>query len=309
MLKKISFILLLTSGLFGCAEFQTRSDVSDKVVLGKSQDQLDKKVDEQTKPKIELSEVQKPKVGIILGPGGVKAFAHTGVIKELLKAGIPIDSIVGLEWGALVGALYAKEGKVHDAEWKLYKLQQKDMPKPGLFSKKLEPLPISGLNDYFKENLSKVVSEYKIPFACPILSLKSGMVTFKNRGSSESVLARCKASPPLFKPRSSWVAASFAIQEAVRYLNKQDIQLVLFVNVMSDGNTIKGMSIRDNYQEVLFWHELNRYLKSVKIAAERVDVKTTEYSILGFKDRKSLVRAGEEAGKDFAQDLVSKYGF
>ena len=77
--------------------------------------------------KEELETAEPLKVGIILGPGGVRSFAHTGVIRELLNAQIPIDSVVGMEWGALVGGMFANKGQIHDTEWKLYKLQKKEL--------------------------------------------------------------------------------------------------------------------------------------------------------------------------------------
>ncbi|WLD95044.1 patatin-like phospholipase family protein [Alkalihalobacillus sp. AL-G] len=47
-----------------------------------------------------------PKVGLALGSGGARGFAHIGVIKALHQAGIPINMIAGSSMGALVGALY-----------------------------------------------------------------------------------------------------------------------------------------------------------------------------------------------------------
>src|SRR5690606_6316175 len=77
------------------------------------------------------------KVAVILGPGGAKAFAHVGVLKALQQNRIPIDKVVGLEWGALVGALFASKGQVHDLEWKLYKMEQHNLPySKGLFNSK-----------------------------------------------------------------------------------------------------------------------------------------------------------------------------
>mgnify|MGYP002358440770 FL=1 len=37
-----------------------------------------------------------PKIGIILGPGAIKTFAHIGVLQELGKNKIPISMIAGL---------------------------------------------------------------------------------------------------------------------------------------------------------------------------------------------------------------------
>lgn len=47
-----------------------------------------------------------PKIGIALGSGGSRGFAHIGVLKVLNEAGIPIDYIAGSSMGALVGVLY-----------------------------------------------------------------------------------------------------------------------------------------------------------------------------------------------------------
>ncbi|TKC18554.1 patatin-like phospholipase family protein [Robertmurraya kyonggiensis] len=47
-----------------------------------------------------------PKIGLALGSGGARGFAHLGVLKTLLDAGIPIDLIAGSSMGAMVGCFY-----------------------------------------------------------------------------------------------------------------------------------------------------------------------------------------------------------
>jgi NTE family protein len=47
------------------------------------------------------------KVGLVLGSGSSRGWAHIGVIEALEEAGIPIDFIVGCSVGSYVGALYA----------------------------------------------------------------------------------------------------------------------------------------------------------------------------------------------------------
>lgn len=49
----------------------------------------------------------KKKIGLALGGGGAKGFAHIGVIKALEAAGINIDYIAGTSMGALIGGYYA----------------------------------------------------------------------------------------------------------------------------------------------------------------------------------------------------------
>lgn len=49
-------------------------------------------------------------VGLALGGGGALGFAHIGLIRSLVAAGIPVDAVAGSSFGALVGAVYAARG-------------------------------------------------------------------------------------------------------------------------------------------------------------------------------------------------------
>jgi predicted acylesterase/phospholipase RssA/CRP-like cAMP-binding protein len=46
-------------------------------------------------------------VGLVLGGGGARGFAHIGVIRALKEGGVPIDAIGGTSMGAVIGAQYA----------------------------------------------------------------------------------------------------------------------------------------------------------------------------------------------------------
>ena len=46
-------------------------------------------------------------IGLVLGGGGARGFAHIGVLRALIAAGIPIDVIGGNSMGALIAAQYA----------------------------------------------------------------------------------------------------------------------------------------------------------------------------------------------------------
>ncbi|MBT2302055.1 patatin-like phospholipase family protein [Variovorax paradoxus] len=49
----------------------------------------------------------RPKVALVLGGGGLRGFAHTGVLRALEEAGVDPDIVVGTSVGAVVGAAYA----------------------------------------------------------------------------------------------------------------------------------------------------------------------------------------------------------
>ncbi|MFA9557343.1 patatin-like phospholipase family protein [Evansella sp. AB-rgal1] len=48
----------------------------------------------------------KPTIGLALGSGGSRGFAHIGVLKVLKEHGVSIDYIAGSSMGALIGVLY-----------------------------------------------------------------------------------------------------------------------------------------------------------------------------------------------------------
>ena len=49
----------------------------------------------------------RPKIGLALGSGGFRGFAHIGVIQVLQENNIPLDYISGASIGALIGAYFS----------------------------------------------------------------------------------------------------------------------------------------------------------------------------------------------------------
>lgn len=50
---------------------------------------------------------ESPRIGLVLGGGGAKGFAHIGVLEVLEANRIPVHAIAGTSMGAVVGSLYA----------------------------------------------------------------------------------------------------------------------------------------------------------------------------------------------------------
>jgi NTE family protein len=55
----------------------------------------------------------RPRIGLALGSGSARGWAHIGVIDALTEAGIEPDIVCGTSIGALVGAAYVA-GKLTD---------------------------------------------------------------------------------------------------------------------------------------------------------------------------------------------------
>ena len=109
--------------------------------------------------------MDRPKIGLALGSGGARGFAHLGVLKAFDDAEIPIDMIAGSSMGALVGCFYGVGHKMED----LYKLSTTfrrkyyldfTVPKMGFISGKR----IKEFIQLFTHN--KNIEESKYPCQC-----------------------------------------------------------------------------------------------------------------------------------------------
>jgi len=69
-------------------------------------------------------QLDRPKIGLVLGGGGARGGAHVGVLKYLEQSHIPVDVIAGTSMGAIIGGLYASgmtaaeiEAVLSDTPW------------------------------------------------------------------------------------------------------------------------------------------------------------------------------------------------
>ena len=60
--------------------------------------------------------MQTPRIGLALGSGGARGFAHIGVLQVLEEAKVPIHMIAGSSMGSMIGAIYATGAPVKRME-------------------------------------------------------------------------------------------------------------------------------------------------------------------------------------------------
>jgi NTE family protein len=91
----------------------------------------------------------RPFVGLALGGGGARGYAHLGVLKALYRAGISVDIIAGTSMGAVVGAAYAAGHGIEEMQaialsmrWH-YLLQLADITVPRSCDDVLHPVYLS----------------------------------------------------------------------------------------------------------------------------------------------------------------------
>jgi len=141
------------------------------------------------------------KIGIALGGGGAKGFAHIGVLTALSQAGIEPDVVAGTSMGALVGAVYAA-GNIQSLKEASTKIKLKDIPlllgptwpKQGLFSgRKILKLldELIGVEN---------IEDLKKPFAAVCVDLKSGEIFTFTKGDIRHAIRASIAIPAVFTP-------------------------------------------------------------------------------------------------------------
>ena len=108
---------------------------------------------------------RKPRVGLALGSGSARGWAHIGVIRALEQAGIRPDIVCGTSIGALVGAAYAT-GELDRFEQWVLGLGIKDMV--GFMDVGLGGGLFKGerLIDFFRQHaVDRPIEQLAMPFA------------------------------------------------------------------------------------------------------------------------------------------------
>lgn len=81
----------------------------------------------------------KRKVGLALGGGGVRGFAHLGAIKALRENGIVFDHVAGVSAGSIAAAAYAVDMPFDEMKDQALKLEKKDILSSKLFFMPSDP--------------------------------------------------------------------------------------------------------------------------------------------------------------------------
>ena len=143
----------------------------------------------------------KRRVGLALGSGAARGWAHVGVIKVLVRAGIQPDLVCGTSIGALVGAAYAAGELERFAHW-LLGLRRKDVL--GLMDFGLNGGMLKGdkLVAFFRRNFLDRDSEtLDLPFAAVATALHTGAEVWLREGSTVDAVRASIALPGLFAPQ------------------------------------------------------------------------------------------------------------
>lgn len=141
----------------------------------------------------------KLKIGLALGGGAAKGFAHIGVIKMLEASGIHPDVVAGTSAGSVVGALYASGMDAFALQETAVGLDEKKIRDVRLFSGGL--VQGRALQDYVNQLLHhQSIEQLKIPFAAVATQLETGQRTVFVRGNTGQAVRASSSIPGVFEP-------------------------------------------------------------------------------------------------------------
>ncbi|WP_066098609.1 patatin-like phospholipase family protein [Xanthomonas massiliensis] len=143
--------------------------------------------------------VPQVKVGLALGGGAAKGFAHIGVIKMLEANGIHADVVAGTSAGSVVGALYASGLDGFQLQEKAASLDQASLRDVRLFSGGL--VQGQALQDWVNGQVgNRLIQQLRRPFAAVATRLEDGERTVFVRGNVGQAVRASSAVPGVFEP-------------------------------------------------------------------------------------------------------------
>jgi NTE family protein len=173
------------------------------------------------------------KIGVVLGGGGTRGFAHLGVLRVLEEEKIPIDLVCGTSFGSLVGGLYAADPNAEIIKGKIIKFLKSPVFKHARleflkenFTQVKKSSFFNQVKSYFKRGLFYGISlnrgffisaaelqntlngliedikieDTQIPFFCVAADIVSGTEIVLSNGSMRAAVAASCAIPGIFPP-------------------------------------------------------------------------------------------------------------
>ena len=249
------------------------------------------------------------KIGLALGGGAARGFAHIGVIKALEAQGIVPDIVVGTSAGAVVGALYSSglsgfelqkmaleidEGQIGD--WSL--------PDRGVFKGE-------ALQNFINRAVANRPLE-KLPrsFAVVATDLKSGESALFRSGNTGMAVRASSAVPGVFQPVNitgrDYVDGGLVSPIPVRAARSLGANFVIAVDISANPRDARTTSTVDVLLQTfaIMGRSISRY--ETTEADVVIRPVTAELPATDFAGRHRAVLEGEKAAAAIMADIKDK---
>ena len=210
------------------------------------------------------------KIGLALGAGSAKGFAHIGVLQALDEAGIHIDMISGSSMGAIIGGIYSVGTDLYMLEKfiksiKLYDYLDVKLPLTGgvLKGERLQELV-----RVFTHN--KTFAETKTPFCCVAVDAEAAKLDVLEEGPLHESIRASMSIPAFFEPvklnGKTYIDGGVLERVPCKTLRDHGMDLVIGVDVgyhggIKDVSSMGAYSLMNHTISIMQW-ELTKYRRA-----------------------------------------------
>lgn len=253
------------------------------------------------------------KIGLALGGGAARGFAHIGVIKALEAQGIVPDIVVGTSAGSLVGALYAAGNNgfaLNKMALEMEEASISDWSVP-MFSSGSGLLKGEALQNYVNKAIKGLpLEKLKISFGAVATDLRNGQPILFQRGNTGLAVRASSAVPGVFQPvkigEHWYVDGGLVSPVPARFARQMGADFVIAVNISAQPDAQPA----DSSMEILLQtfsimgQSINRYeLQDADIV---IQPRLGAMKSNDFVSRNVAILAGEQAATAAMSEIRQK---
>ncbi len=250
-----------------------------------------------------------PRIGLALGGGAARGFAHIGVIQVLEESGIAVDLVAGTSAGSLVAALYAS-GKNGAALGTL----AESMDESGLTDWSFPGRGLirgEALARYVRDNTgARPIEQMKLPLGIVATDLDSGQPILFQRGDTGAAVRASSAVPAVFQPvrigNREYVDGGLTSPVPVRFARQMGAELIIAVDISAppEGNPT-GDAMHLLLQTFAI---MGRSINNFELREADLVLRPKLAGVTGadFGARKRAVQAGRDAATASLADLKAR---
>lgn len=191
-----------------------------------------------------MQSTNSPRIGLALGSGAAKGFAHIGVLKVLREMGVQPHVIAGTSMGAFVGAAYAA-GELDRLEdwvrmldnWKVFSLLDINWTLSGGVIGGIKPF-----RSFFESFPFENIEDLPLPFTAVATDLHSGQEIWLQEGNLQDAVSASCSIPGLLSPKAlsgRWLVDGAVVNPVpVDVCRAMGATRVIAVDVTEDGATL-----------------------------------------------------------------------
>ena len=241
-----------------------------------------------------------PKIGLALGGGAARGFAHVGVIQVLEEAGIKPDVVVGTSAGSLVAALYAsgKNGKqLQTVAEIMEEAALTDWTLPFISRGMLRG---EALARYVSAQVGgKTIESFPMPLGIVATDLHNGKGVLFVTGDTGTAVRASSSVPGVFQPvkigTREYVDGGLVSPVPVRYARQMGAEVVIAVDISATPESNPALSTMDIMLQTFAIMSLSINAFELKEADVAVRPALAGVSSADFASKRRSIEAGRAA--------------